>query len=522
MTDLKQYLVFALTLSGGLLMGQAVAVGLPAVLKLPQSAWWSGAGMLAAMLPLGWSNWKARQRDLHFVAQAGHGIDRLMIGSAETAHYLASMSATIKNELAETQAIAMAAVAIVDATEKLAGNAQRAFDAAAEVRLESKAGTAALAKNIAHIDRAHADAQTASSLMTSLQAQSRRIQDVTILIDEIAARTNMLALNAAIEAARAGESGRGFAVVASEVRSLAQRTKTATDEINVMLRGVHAQAENAATKTTALSHNIRDLTGTANGLRTLFANIERLANASETEVQRLSDAARVNVASARSISAGSDAIVTSMQGTVDALPGVTTSVIHLSENAEELHFLTAVFDSATGHNSIRFALQQTARAIEKLFEAAIASGQISSEALFDRTYTPIPNTSPAKFITQFDAFTDRMLPPIQEALLVQLPVLTYCGAVDNNGYWPTHNRKFSQPLTGNHAIDLVNNRTKRIFEDRTGKRSAANKKPFLLQTYMRDTGEVMHDLSVPLHVNGRHWGGFRVGYRLDWDAASDV
>ena len=515
MTDQKKHLILALHVTGGLLLGQIVADVLPALLKQPSGPWWTCGGMLAAMLPLAWSHWRLRARDLHFIAQAGHSIDRLMTGSAETAHYLAAMAAKIKRELGATQAIAAAAGEIVDATEKLAGNARRAFDAAAEVRLESRAGTEALDENIAHIDRAHADAQAASGLMGGLQAQSRKIQDVTILIDEIAARTNMLALNAAIEAARAGESGRGFAVVAAEVRSLAQRTKAATEEINTMLRGVHAQAENAASKTTALSHNIRDLTGTATGLRTLFANIERLANASETEVQRLSDASKVSVVSAQSISEASSAIVASMQENVDALPGVTASVVHLSESAEDVHFLTSVFDAGTKHDQIRCAVQRSARAIEKLLEAAVTGGQISSEALFDSTYNPVANTSPVKYTTQFDTFTDRCLPPIQEGLLTHLPCLTYCGAVDNNGYWPTHNRKFSQPLTGDHAIDLVNNRTKRIFDDRTGRRCGASKKPFLLQTYMRDTGEVMHDLSVPIHVNGRHWGGFRAGYRID-------
>ena len=94
-----------------------------------------------------------------------------------------------------------------------------------------------------------------------------------------------------------------------------------------------------------------------------------------------------------------------------------------------------------------------------------------------------------------------------------MPQLAYAGAVDNNGYFPTHNRKFSQPLTGDYDRDLANNRTKRIFGDRTGSRCGSNTDAFLLQTYKRDTGEVMHDLSVPIRVNGRHWGGFRIGYR---------
>ena len=99
------------------------------------------------------------------------------------------------------------------------------------------------------------------------------------------------------------------------------------------------------------------------------------------------------------------------------------------------------------------------------------------------------------------------------SLLAKLPQLAYAGAVDNNGYFPTHNKKFSQPLTGNYDVDIVNNRTKRIFDDRTGSRCGSNTKAFLLQTYKRDTGEVMHDLSAPIYVDGKHWGGFRVGYR---------
>jgi len=58
----------------------------------------------------------------------------------------------------------------------------------------------------------------------------------------------------------------------------------------------------------------------------------------------------------------------------------------------------------------------------------------------------------------------------------------------------------------------VRNRTKRIFDDRTGIRAAQNTSPFLLQTYMRDTGEIMNDMSTPIIIDGRHWGGVRIGY----------
>jgi methyl-accepting chemotaxis protein len=106
-----------------------------------------------------------------------------------------------------------------------------------------------------------------------------------------------------------------------------------------------------------------------------------------------------------------------------------------------------------------------------------------------------------------------LLDPIQEPLLASNPNLVYAIATDENGYVPTHNKQFRQPLTGDVDKDLAGNRTKRIFDDPTGRRCGAHTRKLLVQTYKRDTGEVMHDLSVPVFVNGRHWGGFRVGYR---------
>ncbi|MEG2393004.1 MAG: hypothetical protein RSB64_19175, partial [Pseudomonas sp.] len=62
-------------------------------------------------------------------------------------------------------------------------------------------------------------------------------------------------------------------------------------------------------------------------------------------------------------------------------------------------------------------------------------------------------------------------------------------------------------------VDAVNNRTKRKFADRTGIRCGSHQQLVLLQTYTRDTGELMHDLSVPITIKGRHWGGLRLGYK---------
>jgi len=186
--------------------------------------------------------------------------------------------------------------------------------------------------------------------------------------------------------------------------------------------------------------------------------------------------------------------------------------LHRTDSDAAAQFESTDFQVKAHHDKVRIAAREAAAAIEKIFDDAIAAGRITQEALFDRTYTPIPDTNPQKFTSRFDAFTDEALPQVQDRILEQLPYVVFAATIDNKCYTATHNAKFSKPLTGNYETDLANNRTKRIFSDQSGMRAATNTKPFLLQTYKRDTGEVMHDLSVPIYVNNRHWGAFRIGY----------
>ena len=158
-------------------------------------------------------------------------------------------------------------------------------------------------------------------------------------------------------------------------------------------------------------------------------------------------------------------------------------------------------------------VQIAAKEVSELFERKIADKSISQQDLFDSNYRPVANTNPQKYSTRYDKFTDKELPGIQEPLLKQFKDMIYAGAVDVNGYFPTHNLCFSKPLTGNYEIDFAANRTKRLFNDPTGIRCGQHTNKFLLQTYKRDTGEIMHDVSAPILVNGKHWGGFRIGFK---------
>ncbi len=436
-----------------------------------------------------------------------------MIGAAETSHFVDSVNQKIGHDVQTASVIVASSAQNLHTTEQIAANAQRAAKTAAQVRMESVAGRAEVDQGLQRISSARSDAQSASCSMSALQEKSRRIYGFTQTITEISARTNLLALNAAIEAARAGEHGRGFAVVAGEVRQLAQRTKEATDEIGQMVREINEQAENAALGMSSLANGVSAAAKNIERVHGFLINIERSAGASEDESGQIASASRQHVEVAKGIADAIAQIRDSMFSTDAELPRATSSAMALAERAEAMACALGQTSVATPHDAIRLAAQAAAKEVGRIFTAAIATGKITREALFDRRYLLIPDTDPPKHRTKFDAFTDCALPPLQESLLLAMPQLAYAGAVDNNGYFPTHNKKFSQPLTGDYAVDIAHNRTKRIFNDRTGARCGSNTQPFLLQTYKRDTGEVMHDLSAPIFVDGKHWGGFRIGYR---------
>jgi methyl-accepting chemotaxis protein len=450
-----------------------------------------------------------------FAENVSSEIDHILISAAETSYFVDSIRTKVKSDLSAANDIVEDAKQNAVRIEQIAANAERASKSVTDVRSQSVAGRAEATLSLEKISLAREDAQRASAMMATLKEKSRQIHKITEVISEIAARTNLLALNAAIEAARAGEHGRGFAVVAGEVRQLAQRTKEATDDIGAMVKAISEEAERAAGGMEALSQKVTDASQNVDQAHGYLRSIEKASVESEREVQQIAEGSREHVKTTSRIAETIVVIRDGMLVTDVELPRVAAAAMLLSERAEIVFDALTESDVGTAHDPVRVIAEKAAHDIGRLFAAAIADGRIGADALFDRHYKPIPQTAPPKHTSRFDTFTDQVLPAIQEPILQGTPYLSYAGAVDTNGYFPTHNLKYSQPLTGDYATDLVNNRTKRIFIDRTGKRCGANTKPVLLQTYKRDTGEVMHDLSVPIYVNGKHWGGFRIGYRSD-------
>jgi methyl-accepting chemotaxis protein len=121
-------------------------------------------------------------------------------------------------------------------------------------------------------------------------------------------------------------------------------------------------------------------------------------------------------------------------------------------------------------------------------------------------------------LTEAVPFLELTLQPLQEQLLATDQKMTFCAAVDRNGYLPVHNLVFSKPQKPDDPVwNAANARNRRIFDDRAGLAAARNTRPFLVQAYRRDMGGgvtvLMKEIDAPITVRGRHWGGFRTAYK---------
>ncbi len=354
--------------------------------------------------------------------------------------------------------------------------------------------------------------------LQGLQGALTSVGEVSESIDQIARQTNLLALNATIEAARAGEAGRGFAVVAGEVKQLAAETSSATQQIQDTLSQLNDEADtliglgqSALDGVSAVQTSTGALDEVVEELSEAIGEIGSAAGIVETGIVDIESATQDFVSN-----------VTTMQETVsgnsDMLSSAAQRIGKAVDETDRLVGVTADSDVETDEGRFLDMAREAVQAIEDAFEAEIEAGKATMADFFDQDYKPVAGSDPEQMTTCFTAITDRLLPDIQEPVIQKDDRIVFCACVDTNGYLPTHNAKFSKPQGDDPLWNAANCRNRRIFDDKVGLRAGRNEAPFLMQSYRRDMGggtfAIMKDLSVPIFIRGRHWGGLRLAYKV--------
>jgi methyl-accepting chemotaxis protein len=408
--------------------------------------------------------------------------------------------------------------AVAQASRTMAGASERTGQAVADVAQSVIDSSARVQGALGASEEVMRWVSGAGPRMETIGGIVGKVRQSNGQISEISREVNILAVNARIEAARAGEAGRGFIVVADAINALSRQTSQAAETISETVR--------------LLAQELSALTGEA--VQVSQRARGGLAGLTEAEgaLRRMEAQAASGQAAAGEIAAGIEEVRLALADFGPALralfDGVTQQAAKVNEaqrragsliqQGETMVERTVELGGATSDRPMIEAVQAGAARLAEALEGAVARGEISLTALFDRTYVPVPGSNPAQVVAPYTALTDRLFPPVQEAALVLDPRIVFCAAVDRNGYLPTHNRKFSQPQGLDPVWNAANCRNRRIFDDRVGLGAGQSMAPFLLQVYRRDMGggqfAMMKDVSAPILVRGRHWGGLRLAYRF--------
>ena len=183
----------------------------------------------------------------------------------------------------------------------------------------------------------------ASARIRKLEERANQISSIAGVIKDIAGQTNLLALNAAIEAARAGEQGRGFAVVADEVRKLAERTSTATVEIEQMISGIQLDTVQVVGVMDAALPQVAASVMAAEGAAESLRKIKDGAQTMLFSIREVADATKEQSIASTSIAQRVEQIAQMVEETTAAMQSTAETAVDMEKIADELTVLVSRF-----------------------------------------------------------------------------------------------------------------------------------------------------------------------------------
>ncbi len=394
------------------------------------------------------------------------------------------------------------------AISNIAGNAQLISASTSQNLFTAKSSLEELEYVAGEVNKINESLLNFDMTVTALNSNSQSIGEIVSLIKDISDQTNLLALNAAIEAARAGEHGRGFAVVADEVRRLAERVNTATKEISGNINEMEKQVSATLTEIKEIDRYAVHAKGSVEKASQNFGGMLTDFENNSTQLGRITEAIENLSKSNQDVNDRVSEINKLCLQTSRQMQESEKYSWDLFNSAEQMQEGMSVF--MVGKGPVQEIINKTEE-YRNIFQDKLVEYYRSGVNIFDTNYREIPKSNPKRYKTSYDDLFERELRPLYDKALSEIEGAVWVVLIDENGYEPTHNSKCSKQPTGNYEYDFLNCRDKRIYNDKVGITMARNTRPFLIQTYLRDTGECINDFSMPVFVEAKHWGAVRIG-----------
>lgn len=253
-------------------------------------------------------------------------------GSARQA--LASAGHLAKASVQQSKQVTAAsesAAAMAASVEEVSGNAERSADVARHSVDIAHKGSDAVRRTIDGMNTIRETIQDTSKRIKRLGESSQEIGNIVELITDLAEQTNILAFNASIEASRAGDAGRGFAVVADEVQRLAERAAHATKQIDLLVRTIQADTNEAVV---SMERSTTDVVGgalLAENAGAALEEIEQVSHQIASLVQNISASARQQSEAAKNIARNMQVLREISAQTADNSAATSTSIGKLAQ-----------------------------------------------------------------------------------------------------------------------------------------------------------------------------------------------
>jgi methyl-accepting chemotaxis protein len=462
----------------------------------------------------------------------------------------------------DLEAVSAMVESVRASSEEVSRAASEAASLTGELARETDHGLDTVVRVVDAIGVLHDHAAEVADLIAGLVANElASIGSISSMIAAVASQTKLLALNAAIEAARAGEHGRGFAVVADEVGRLALETSTQSAQISQTIEQTRSQLESLKEITQSARERAQQSAADADSGRGALERIGALVGASTGPATRIAELAGSQLEDVDGVALRVRNVVGAGAEIERQTKAVAVNELALADGTELASLTIARFDTGGMIDRLHRRVAELSDALRVILEEVVDSGRLSLEQvlaldyeeavgpniarfarLFNVSRVPPSGFTPPKFHTAYDALVDVAMMEKMDAVLAAEPKLTFALPFDLNAYAPAHNTVFTRDLTGDPAVDLVGNRSKRFFLDSGALTRAArmelgvelparaltrteieragadvlepseDRRRLLLQTYSRDTGAILRALSVPLYVKGRRFGCVTLGW----------